>query len=123
MPFAGRLFAAVGLRYTRGVRTRLFLLALVLVAASLGSPPALAQQPTPAQADLVNMLLQSLSPREKVEQLFVVGFQGPELSPEARAFIAENKVGGVYLSPENCNIVNGTADDPVHCDFPTGQRP
>ena len=69
------------------------------------------------------MLLSSLSPREKVEQLIVVGFQGPELSAEARAFITDNKVGGVFLSPENCNIVNGTADDPAHCGFPEDSDP
>jgi beta-N-acetylhexosaminidase len=120
---AERLFAARGLRYTPGVRTRLFLLALVLSVASLGRPPALAQEPVQAGSDLVDALLQSLSPREKIEQLIIVGFQGPELSPEARAFIADNKVGGVFLSPENCNIVNGTADDPVHCDFPEETDP
>jgi beta-N-acetylhexosaminidase len=102
-------------RYNFPVKTPTFLLALVLSVAFLGGQDAVAGQ-TRENSDLADQILQSLSPRERVEQLFVVGLRGPEASPEVQQFIADRKVGGVYLSQANCNIYNGTAYDLAQCD-------
>ena len=97
---------------------RPLLLGLALGAASLSGSITLAQETPEADGDFVEELLQSLSPEEKVGQLFLVGFQGPEASDEVRNFIAEHKVGGVYLNRAACNIINGPSHDPAHCNFP-----
>ena len=79
----------------------------------------------PAQAvpGPVDELLASLDTREKIQQLFIVGFRGPDVSVEMNRFIAENKVGGVFLSAANCNIINGSDFDPRACDFADGADP
>ncbi|CAG0929877.1 Beta-hexosaminidase [Thermoflexales bacterium] len=53
-------------------------------------------------------LLPKLSPEAKVGQLFIVGFQGTEVSPgsEIAALIRDDQVGGVILSTGNGNISN-----------------
>jgi beta-N-acetylhexosaminidase len=59
-------------------------------------------------------LLPRLSPEAKVGQLFIVGFQGTEVSPgsDIAALIRDDQVGGVILSTENGNV-NNTTDTPV----------
>lgn len=104
------------------MKARTFLLALTLSAAFLSGPDVLAGQPR-QDSEFVDQILQSLSPRERVEQLFVVGLRGPEASPEVQQFISEHKVGGIYLSRENCNVVNGAAYDPKRCGFPEEDNP
>lgn len=105
------------------MRTRTFLALVVLLAAALGGSAAQARQPSADPEAAVEAILQSLSPRERILQLFMVGFQGPEVSDEVRRFIAENPVGGVFLSRVNCNIVNGPEYDPAHCAFPADEEP
>lgn len=93
------------------------MLALVLAYLALSaSPPVGAQEP--GGQELVTALMQSMTTREKVGQLFLVGFLGPQVTPEVRRLLSDLKVGGVYLSQENCNVVNGPAHDANDCGFP-----
>lgn len=101
----------------------LFLATLLCVTGILVAPAARAEVTRQNEADLAEKLARSLGPREKIEQLFIAGVQGPELNDEARQFIAEHKIGGVYLARETCNIVNGARHDPAHCGFPEESDP
>lgn len=105
------------------MRSVCFLLALCGVFLGGSRPPAQAQTPTPASGDLIDKLLLSLTPEEKVDQLFVVGFVGPEVTPAIQQYLATHRVGGVFLSQETCNVVNGTTYDPKHCAFPDDSNP
>ena len=88
----------------------------VLAVALAAGPGAFAQDPE-EPAGIVESLIQEMPARDKVAQLFIVGFSGPVVGEEERAFFAEHKVGGVYINREACNIVNGPDLDPVHCGF------
>ncbi len=76
-----------------------------------------AYDPQYQESDIIDEIVQSMSARDKVAQLLIVGFEGPEAEGEASEFISEHAVGGVYLSRELCNINNGPAYDPEHCGF------
>ncbi|MDI6858409.1 MAG: glycoside hydrolase family 3 N-terminal domain-containing protein [Dehalococcoidia bacterium] len=103
---------------------RPLLLAILLsLAALFGGHSAEADATRQDAPELAEKLARSLGPREKIEQLFIAGVQGPELNDEARRFIAEHKIGGVYLARETCNVVNGTRHDPAHCGFPEESDP
>ena len=103
------------------MRIRTFVAALALSAATLGGSVTQAQEP-PADGDaLVEEIAQALSPRQRIEQLFMVGFNGPQISEEVQQFIAQHNVGGVFLSRENCNVINGPRYDPSHCGFPSAE--
>lgn len=103
------------------MRTRVTLAVLVISVVTLGGSVANAQEP-PADGDaLVEEIARALSPREKIEQLFMVGFDGPVISEQVQQFIAQHKVGGVFLNRENCNVINGPSYDPSHCGFPSAE--
>jgi beta-N-acetylhexosaminidase len=68
-------------------------------------------------------VLASLTPEQRVDQLFITGFNGAEVTPELREFIDAHQLGGVFLSRETCNIDNGTLHDPEHCGFPDDANP
>jgi len=101
---------------------RALLLALALAFLSLLSPHPLKGQGA-GEEELLAALMQSLTTREKIGQLFMVGFLGTEPTPEVRRLLTDLKVGGVYLSQENCNIVNGPDHDPSDCGFPRSGTP
>lgn len=63
-----------------------------------------AQTPTPPAA--VRLLLDSMTPEERVGQLFLVAFQGTETGTETQIYdlIARRHVGGVILAAENDNF-------------------
>lgn len=63
----------------------------------------------------VDNVLAALTTRQRIGQLFIVGFTGSDASPEVQQFLADYSIGGVYLSRENCNIVNGAKYDPNRC--------
>jgi beta-N-acetylhexosaminidase len=105
------------------MRSILLLLVLGGVLFGASGSQAQAQTPTPSSGDLIDKLLQSLTPEQKVEQLFIVGFNGPDVSPDTQQYLATHQVGGVYLSQETCNVVNGTTYDPKHCAFPNDANP
>ena len=81
---------------------------LLAVLSSFAGPPSsvvLAQTPTPlakAQA-----LLASMSPEERVGQLFLVTFAGTDTAPESQIYdlIANHHVGGVVLQAGNDNFI------------------
>jgi len=107
------------------VARRAVLAATLVCALSIGGSPLLAQTPPQGQAGdaLVDHVVQSLTPREKIGQLFMVGFVGPEVSPGLRQFINQHKVGAVFLNRESCNIINGSVHDPKQCGFPDERNP
>ncbi|HXG41899.1 MAG TPA: glycoside hydrolase family 3 N-terminal domain-containing protein [Dehalococcoidia bacterium] len=96
----------------------------IALASALSLLALLAAGPARAQpgfdAELVSALMSAMTAREKVGQLFLVGFLGAEASADVRRLLSELKVGGVYLSQENCNIVNGPEHDPNDCGFARG---
>ena len=96
------------------------LFAVVALAVSLLAGSTLLAQDPAEEGDVVDAILASMTARDKVAQLFVVGFQGPVLGEEVASFIATHKVGGVYITRDACNIVNGTDLDPVVCGFEDG---
>ena len=82
-------------------------LILMTFAASLFGPvPAARAQPdsqaTPAQA-----ILKSMTPEERVGQLFLVTFRGTDTSPESPIYdlIVNHHMGGVVLLSENDNFI------------------
>ena len=73
--------------------------------------------PTPSADDLldayIDRLIESMSPEERVGQLFVVTFQGDRISPEVRELIDRYHIGGVVLSPANGNFSNSPGTDTI----------
>lgn len=51
--------------------------------------------------DRIEAMVEEMSVEEKVGQLFMVGFEGTELSPELRSWIVARHVGGVILFRKN----------------------
>ncbi len=103
-PLNGRQFTA----WRRGGRHFLQLALVVISIASLlvPVPAALAQPESPltkAQA-----LLATMTPEERVGQLFLVTFRGTNTGPESQIYdlIANQHVGGVILLSENDNFLD-----------------
>ncbi len=93
------------------------LFAVVALAVSLVAGSTVLAQDPAEEGDVVDAVLASMTARDKVAQLFVVGFQGPVVGEAVASFIATHKVGGVYITRDACNIVNGHDLDPVLCGF------
>jgi beta-N-acetylhexosaminidase len=51
-----------------------------------------------------------MTPREKIGQLFMVGFLGTSVSPDVASFIKEYKPGGVILFSQNLESVEQIVD-------------
>jgi len=93
---------------------RLFILVLILSLFSLPLTPTSAQDSNPiidpsAQAQL---LLNELTPEERVGQLFLVTFNGVEISPDLPIYtlINEHHIGGVVLLAKKDNIIPANSD-------------
>lgn len=73
---------------------------------SLAPNPVQAQTPTPPAT--VRLLLDSMTPEEKVGQLFLVSFNGTGTGEESQIFdlISRYHVGGLVLSAGNDNFTN-----------------
>ncbi len=87
---------------------RIFFLIFLLLLLPL--TPAQAQAATPPAA--VRAVLDSMSPEERVGQLFLVSFTGTATGPESQIanLIVQHHVGGVVLARENDNFIeDGTA--------------
>lgn len=82
--------------------TRIFFLVILLL--SLAPLPARAQTSTPPAA--VRLILNEMTPQERVGQLFLVTFQGTDTSATSQLYdlIARYHVGGVVLMSENDNF-------------------
>ena len=96
------------------------LFAVVALAVSLVAGSTVLAQDPAEEGDVVDAVLASMTARDKVGQLFVVGFQGPVVGEAVASFIATHKVGGVYINRDACNVINGTDLDPVVCGFEDG---
>jgi len=66
----------------------------------------LALVPAPTSASRVSTLVQAMSLEEKVGQIFMVWFEGPQVSPDVAALIRERHVGGLILYSAVGNIVD-----------------
>ena len=91
---------------TRGKKLSGFILALAVVTDLLGSMPAAAQTQTPPTRVLVR--LSSMSPEERVGQLFLVTFRGTNTGSDSQIYdlIVNHHAGGVVLLAENDNILD-----------------
>ncbi|NWF65099.1 MAG: hypothetical protein HXY38_12420 [Chloroflexi bacterium] len=87
----------------RLIRIVVFLIFLT----SLASPPVSAQTATPPAA--VRLVMDSMSPEERVGQLFMVSFTGVDTGMESQIYdlVARRHVGGVALSAANDNFSGG----------------
>ena len=84
--------------------TRFLFLFIFLI--SIAPVPAFAQTPTPPPA--VRLVLDSMTPEEKVGQLFLVSFNGIDAGAESQIvdLISRYHVGGVILTAGNDNFTN-----------------
>jgi len=90
---------------TRGILLRLFILLTILSALPRQMPSV--QAKSQEQGSKVQAVLASMSPEERVGQLFLVTFQGTDTGPESQIYdlIANHHVGGVVLQAENDNFL------------------
>ena len=81
---------------------------LLTIFTSLFGPVAGAQAQTQTPPPQVQALLESMSPEERVGQLFLVTFNGTDTSAESQIYdlIANQHVGGVILLKENDNFTS-----------------
>ncbi len=90
-------------------RTLLLLVLLALLSPSASSLAAPARQdaPPPDYAGKARALLDTLTPEERVGQLFLVNFTGPEAGPGTPIYdlIVNRHVGGVMLLAANDNFL------------------
>ncbi len=83
-----------------------WLLLLTICASLLGPLPVARAQPL-SQATTAQAILQSMTPEERVGQLFLVTFRGTNTSSESQIYdlIVNRHVGGVVLVAENDNFI------------------
>ena len=82
-------------------------LVLITVSASLFGPLPVARAQTPVPLSKIQAVLNTMTPEERVGQLFLVTFRGTDTADEAqiRDLISNQHVGGVVLLAENDNFV------------------
>jgi beta-N-acetylhexosaminidase len=82
-------------------------LILLMMSASLLGPLPVAFAQTPVPASKILAVLNTMTPEERVGQLFLVTFRGTDTSDESqiRDLISNHHVGGVVLMSENDNFV------------------
>lgn len=90
----------------RGLFWRI-LMALTVILSAVNSGSAQAQTPSVAES-----LLAAMTPAERIGQLFIVGFEGTDVSEESQIYdaITEYHIGGVVLLAENNNF---TSEDTI----------
>lgn len=93
--------------YIMRLRRLLNLLILLTFSASFLAPLPAARAQTPTPQTKVQAVLASMTPQEKVGQLFLVTFRGTDISAESTIYdlIVNRHVGGVVLLAENDNFV------------------
>ena len=82
-------------------------LILLTFSASLLAPLPVARAQTLSQTTTALAVLESMTPEERVGQLFLVTFRGTETNPESQVYdlIVNQHVGGVVLAAGNDNFV------------------
>ncbi|MCI0554681.1 MAG: hypothetical protein L0287_27350 [Anaerolineae bacterium] len=82
-------------------------LTLIIMSASLLGPLPVAHAQTPVPPSKILAVLNTMTPEERVGQLFLVTFRGTDTSAESqiRDFISNHHVGGVVLLAENDNFI------------------
>ncbi|MGE5374849.1 MAG: glycoside hydrolase family 3 N-terminal domain-containing protein [Bacteroidota bacterium] len=93
-------------RKRRGAVLLRFFLFLTVLASLPGHVPG-ARAESPSQSSKVQAVLASMTPEEKVGQLFLVTFQGTNTGPDSQIYdlIVNHHIGGVVLQQENDNFV------------------
>lgn len=83
-------------------------LILLTFAASLFGPASAARAQTQTPPAQVQAVLDSMTPEERVGQLFIVTFRGTSVAPESQIYdlIVNRHVGGVVLLAENDNFLD-----------------
>ncbi|HVU66392.1 MAG TPA: glycoside hydrolase family 3 N-terminal domain-containing protein [Ktedonobacteraceae bacterium] len=71
-----------------------------------GSSATAAPTATPSPTQIVNLLLSQMTLDEKLGQMMMVQFTGPDYSPQLDAMISHYKVGSVLVFAANGNIVS-----------------
>ncbi len=84
--------------------TQLFRLALLLLISLLISPSLAVY----SESDLVQTILDNMSPAERVGQLFIVSFVGQDTSPSSQIvqLIQQERASGVVFLSANQNFIN-----------------
>ena len=82
-------------------------LTLFTVGASLLGPLPAARAQTPIPASQIQAVLDTMTPEERVGQLFLVTFRGTDTSAEAqiRELISNHHIGGLVLQAGNDNFI------------------
>jgi len=80
------------------------ILLLIVFLSTLAPAPAQAQTSTPPPG--IRLILNEMTPEERVGQLFLVTFKGTDTSPESQIYdlVTNYHVGGVVLMSENDNF-------------------
>lgn len=81
-------------------------LGLILISLLVAVFPLQASAQSPAPPPQVSALLSALTPRERVGQLFIVSFNGTDISDSSQVhdLIVNYRIGGVVLRAENDNF-------------------
>lgn len=89
------------------IRIFLYWLILLILSASLLGPLHVASAQTPVPLSKIQAVLNTMTPEERVGQLFLVTFRGTDTSDESqiRDLITNHHVGGVVLLAENDNFI------------------
>ena len=84
-----------------------WLMLLIFCASFFGPVPAASAQPQ-AQSISVQTMLESMSPEERVGQLFLVTFRGTNVNSDSQIYdlIVNQHVGGVVLTANNDNFID-----------------
>lgn len=93
----------------KGLKSYILLIVLLLTLLHASNPlPAEAQDPDEAIDPVVEAIFNSLTPQERVGQLFVVSFTGTNVGPESgiAELIQFYRIGGIMISAKNRNFIN-----------------
>lgn len=91
--------------YAKSLHVSLSLLIIISFIVEIKTS-AQASFPRLTPAEQANILLERMTPEERVGQLFLITLQGTEVSPESEIYqlITQHHIGGVVLSAENDNF-------------------
>ncbi len=85
---------------------------LLMVISGSAAQSARAQAPETTFSPEVEALFESLSPEERVGQLFIVSYNGTEVSADSTIaqLVRDYRIGGVWLRPQNKPLPDGETD-------------